>query len=277
MGKTSNLTLYKLIAVLFPINILVLTARISSSPFWFTYLEIGKLVGPVFGLILLRVLLVVTPFGLFAIFYPHISRSMILSKLKTRRIQKLIILSSIISLILVVLLQFGFLLRVSQEEIDNFVNQNAGVDLESFVNNIPDFLEENIRSAYKRPEALFRIDLEVFNSIIDYQMMKCMGITRADLIIYQGWGTCGQTAVVIEQLLHEFGYDSRRAWFIGRDHEWAEVKNDTGKWQIIDPYIGYLIDIEDLGSDQRFSDASGAIVRFRNGTIVDMSEEHGYR
>lgn len=55
------------------------------------------------------------------------------------------------------------------------------------------------------------------------------------------------------------------------------MKNDTGKWQIIDPYIGYFIDIEDLGSDQRFSDASGVMVRFRNGTIVDMSEEHGYR
>ena len=162
MEKKSNLTVFKLIVVLLPIIILVLTAsRISSSPFWFTYLEIGKLIGPIFGLILLCVLLVVTPFGLFAMFYPHMSKSMIFSKLKTRRIQKLIILSSIISLIFVVLLQFGFLLRVSQVEIDNFVNQNAGADLEGFVNNIPDFLEENIRSAYKRPEALFRIDLDI--------------------------------------------------------------------------------------------------------------------
>jgi len=86
---------------------------------------------------------------------------------------------------------------------------------------------------------------------------------------------------VIEQLLHEFGYESRRAKFIGRDHEWAEVKNDEGKWQIADPeYITRernLMDIGDLGSDPRFQDASGVIVRFRNGTIVDMSEEHGYR
>ena len=53
-----------------------------------------------------------------------------------------------------------------------------------------------------------------------------------------------------------------------------------GKWQIVDPdYITNgkpLMNIEDLGSDSRFTKASGVKVLFRNGTVVDMKEEYGY-
>ena len=203
-----------------------------------------------------------------------------LIKLKNRRIQKLVFMSVIMCLLLVISLSYVFLVQIQQvDEIDDFITENAGVDLPSFVENIDAFYRQNIKISYNNMGALLEIDNYVWNGIIDYQFMKIMGITRADLIVYQGWGSCGQIAIVIEELLHKFGSESRRAKFIGIDHEWAEV-NYNGKWQIVDPgYITQeqtLMDIGDLGSDLRFSGASGVTVRFRNGTIFDMSVNYGY-
>jgi hypothetical protein len=281
MEKTHKKCILKTSAILFPIIVLLFTFRISSSPFWFSYLEIGKVVGPIFGLIVICILLIGTPLILFSIFYPESSASIIRSKLRTRKVQKKVVTSLIICFLSVILIQFGFLFQVSHTKIECFVHQNEGLDVETFVNNIPEFLNKNLINAYKKPESLYKIDLEVWNSIIDYQLMKAMGITRADLIMYQGWETCGQTAIVIEQILYEFGYESRRARFKIRDHEWAEVKNKDGKWKIADPtYMTKnrdLMDIEDLAKDTRFSDTIGVIVEYRNGTVVDMSQQHGYK
>jgi hypothetical protein len=91
--------------------------------------------------------------------------------------------------------------------------------------------------------------------------------------------SCGQKAIVIEELLNRSGYESRKAKFVGIDHEWSEVFYEEN-WKIVDP--GYItqgrtfMDIGDLGSDPRFSDASGVTVRFRNGTIIEQSNSHGY-
>jgi len=289
MEKTSKLTQLKIILILLPLFILVFTiTKISSIPFWFTYLDVAKSIQSIHPRHIyyaLKFILILTSIILFLVFFhQHIPHQISLqtslqtiSKLRTRRLQKLIITSSIICSVIVLMLPFGFLLRVSQVEIDEFIMKNKGAELESFEFTLPIFLEKNIGVSWNRTEDYFEIDQEVFNSPIDCQIINLMGITRADIIIYQGWGSCGQTAIVIEQILHEFGYESRRARFIKRDHAWAEVKNGEGKWQIVDPYIGFFVNIEDLGFDPQFQNASGVIVEFRNGTVVDMSEEHGYR
>ena len=129
-------------------------------------------------------------------------------------------------------------------------------------------------------EEYLEIDKWICISPIDCTIMNLLGISRADLILCQGWGSCGQIAIVNTQILHELGYETRRAKFIGIDHEWAEIKISEDKWQIVDPdYITNgkpLMNIEDLGSDSRFTKASGVKVLFRNGTVVDMKEEYGY-
>jgi len=281
MEKTARLIQMKIILSLLPLFILVFTCtKISAIPFWFTYLDVVKAVQsiqPFQIYITLKIALIaVTGVLLLGFFHRHNS-SQIISKLRTRRIQKLIISSLIICSAIVLMLPFCFLLRVSQAELDNFIMKNKGGELENFQFTLPKFLEQNINSSWNQIEDYFEIDQEIFNSPIDCQIMKVMGITRADIIIYQGWGSCGQTAIVIEEILHQCKYESSRARFIGIDHGWAEVKNDEGKWQIVDPHIGYFKDIGDLGSDTRFTDATGVIVEFRNGTVVDMSKEHGYR
>jgi len=280
MEKPSILSVLKIIIVISSPLLLVFTGtRISSIPFWFIYLDVGRVIGPIYGLILLIFSAISVFMTFFWIFYSrHMTDKMIFSKLKLKRIQKLIFMSLIICLIIFSLLPFVFLLRVSEvDEIDGFIRQNSGADLPSFVNNISSFLSDNIQSSYRKPEALFEIDQQVFNSILDYHIMETLGITRADVIIYQGWGSCGQVAFVIEELLYEFGYDSRRATFIGIDHAWAEVYYE-GEWQIVDPwYIGNMVKIQDLSDlKPQFKDALGVEVMFRNGSIANLSEDYGY-
>jgi len=102
-------------------------------------------------------------------------------------------------------------------------------------------------------------------------------VTRADLIVYQGWGSCGQAALLIGELLQYAGYETRQAFFKGIDHQWAEVKHN-GTWLIIDPwYIGNFVEAQNLRNIKPvFQEASGVEVRYSNGTMVDASREHGY-
>lgn len=246
----------------------------------FMHLHIGNIIGPVGSMIIIFGLLIipVTFFLTFHSRYMTIKEAFI--KLKDSRIQKLILTSALICLIIVTSLSYVFLQQISRvHEIDDFLKENAGVDLPTFVENIDAFCRKNVKISYNNIGALLEIDQDVSNSIVDSQLMELLGITRADLIVYQGWGSCGQIAIVIEELLNRFGYESRRAKFIGIDHEWAEVFYE-GSWKIVDS--GYItqgqtfMDIGDLGSDPRFSDASGVTVRFRNGTILEFSEDHGF-
>ena len=59
-------------------------------------------------------------------------------------------------------------------------------------------------------------------------------------MVYQGWGTCGHAAILIEELFVGAGYETIQVWSKNIDHAWAEVKYNEA-WLIIDPYyIGIL-------------------------------------
>jgi hypothetical protein len=78
--------------------------------------------------------------------------------------------------------------------------------------------------------------------------------------------------------MHDSGYETRLAHFIGIDHEWVEVKNGTS-WLIVDPwYIGNLVDIQTLRNTKHdFQKATGVEVQYYNSSAwVDASKEHGY-
>ena len=112
--------------------------------------------------------------------------------------------------------------------------------------------------------------------------MQICRVTEADLIVYQGWGSCGEAAILIEELLHLARYETRLAHFKENiiDHAWAEVRqNET--WLIVDPWWltsnGTLVEAINLRNlIPVFRNATGVEVQYPNGTVADASEEHGY-
>jgi hypothetical protein len=145
------------------------------------------------------------------------------------------------------------------------------VDLTSFLNS-------NLKSCYGKPEFLFKIDERLSANLLDPWMMKVSGADRADIILYQGWGACGQAAMLLQQVMHDSGYETRLAHFIGVDHEWVEVKNGT-KWLIVDPwYIGNLVDTQTLLTVKPdFQRATGVEIQYYNeSTWHNDSTDHGY-
>ena len=244
---------------------------ISAIPWKFTYLEIGRLVGHIRFLNWLVLILLAIPMTLVSIL-----TSM---KLKKNRTIGMFVISLTISFLVIFSFSLFFMPQVSQagEKIDTFVLENANLCLQNYVTNVSSFLNDNVRNAYNKPEASFKIDNWICCTLLDPYIMKLWGVTRAELIVYQGWGSCGQAAILIEELLHDAGYETRQAYFNNIDHKWAEVKNN-GKWLIVDPwYIGDLVEIQNLKNIRpEFKQASGVEVQYRNGTIVDASHEHGY-
>jgi hypothetical protein len=169
--------------------------------------------------------------------------------------------------------------RVSEagQKIDIFIDESEHLNFHDYIGSMSSFLDDNVQKAYKKPEALFRIDNYVYSTFLGADVIQLWGMSRADLIVYQGWGTCEQAAILIEELLQNTGYETRQAFFKNIDHQWAEIKyNET--WLIIDPwYIGNFIEAQDLkNAKPQFQDATGVIVQYRNGTRIDASHEHGY-
>lgn len=117
----------------------------------------------------------------------------------------------------------------------------------------------------------------ISGTFLDPYIMQIWGVTKSDVIVYQGWGTCEQAALLIEELLRRGGYQTRLARFVGIDHEWAEVKHN-GTWLIVDPwYIGNFVEAQNLKySRTAFQSALGVEVQYINGTWIDASHEHGY-
>jgi hypothetical protein len=134
-----------------------------------------------------------------------------------------------------------------------------------------------MNNSYNRPESAFEIDTPIYSTLLDPLVLKFWNITRSDIILYQGWGACGQTATVTQQLLHDSGYITRLAHFKNIDHAWTEVKNN-GTWFIVDSgYIGNLVRVDLLKNCKpAFQNATGVEVQYWNGTISDASKEHGY-
>jgi hypothetical protein len=156
----------------------------------------------------------------------------------------------------------------------------GSLSVEQVVKKITDFVNNEVKNSYNRPESAFEIDNFLWE--LDYYMLGLLGFDRTHVIIFQGWGSCGQYAIAIEHLLSKIGFKTRRAKFIDRDHEWAEVQIN-GTWFIVDPwYIAHsfnnsiTVPAHMLASADAFKYSKGVIVFHRNGTQTDASIEHGY-
>lgn len=262
---------------------LIVLIVLSATPQGLTLLIVGRLTGPIpLGPISLLPSLV---FILFVLLAALLSKAVFrVSKKLVKNGVKLAVLSIVLSLIVTLLVTslflLVFMLQVSEngEIIDNFVSENANLGFQECVNNVSPFLNSNVKNAYRKPEAIFKIDILVSRTLLDPYIMQIWGVTKSDVIVYQGWGTCEQAALLIEELLRRGGYQTRLARFIGIDHEWAEVKHN-GTWLIVDPwYIGNLVDIQTLpNAKPDFQKATGVEVQYYNGvTWIDASKEHGY-
>jgi Transglutaminase-like superfamily len=257
-----------------------------SATWWdFSYLMIGRIIGPIPGLVLL-VAIIVSILLVLAKILDDSLRPMaiktskeLLVLVKKRKTIARIVLGLVLALIVMVSFSMVFMLQVSQARtrIDNFVAASRNDNFEVYIANVSSFLNANVNNAYNKPEGAFKIDQEIATALLDSNLMKIFEIDRADIIVFQGWGSCGQAAILIEELLRKAGYEARDAYFKNIDHEWAEVYHN-GTWLIVDPwYIGNLVDIKDLKNlNADFQKASGVEVRYINGTVIDASPEHGY-
>jgi len=262
--------------------VLAVLIGLSAIPQGLTLLMVGRLTEPIqLGPISLLPCLVLGLLVLLALLVSEISFQV--SKKLVKNGIRLVVLYLIVSLIIIFLVMslfsLAFMSQASEtgKKIDTFIAENANLGFQDYVNNVSSFLNNNVKNAYQKPEAIFKIDILISGTFLDPYIMQIWGVTRSDVIIYQGWGTCEQAALLIEELLRRAGYQTRLARFIGIDHEWAEVKYD-GTWLIVDPwYIGNFVEIQNLKYNRTaFQNASGVEVQYPNGTWIDASHEHGY-
>jgi len=153
----------------------------------------------------------------------------------------------------------------------------------AIIGRVVNYVEVSLNNSYNKPEAVFELDNCL--SWLDNIILSLEGFERAHTILYQGWGSCGQYAIVVEYLLREMNFNTRIARFKKIDHSWAEVEVDR-VWYIVDPwYIGKYSKFEyaplltpayELASLYPFKNGGGVLVKYHNGTIVDESKEHGY-
>jgi len=258
-----------------PIALLVLAVFtfLTAMPWTFVHLHVGRLVGTFFGPVLSFLILLSM-----AVCTPLIS-CLVLMKLRKNKREWIVVSSFVMSFLIMFSLSLVFMHQVSEagKRIDIFIDENANLDFHDCVINASSFLNSNVHNAYKKPEAVFKIDNHIYGTCFGSYIMKIWRVTRADLIVYQGWGTCEQAAIVIEELLHNVGYETRQAYFKNINHKWAEVKYN-GSWLIVDPwYIGNFVEIQNLKNVKpEFQQASGVWVLYDNGTVIDSSPEHGY-
>jgi hypothetical protein len=265
-------TVLRTSALVLPVIVLALFSRI---PWTFTYLEVGKLTSPFpfLDIIFLILFVAATTFAL----------SLASRKLKEKKAVWLLALSIILLSLIIFSFSMFFMPQVSlaDKKISTFVSDNENLSFEDYVLKASMFLNENVGSAWAKPESVFKIDNWLSSSLLDLYIMRVWGATRADLILYQGWGTCGQAALLLEELFQRAGYETRDAAFASRNHQWAEVRHN-GTWWMVDPwYIGSLThplvqpqNLRNLNS--AFQKESGVDVQYVNGTIADASSEHGY-
>jgi hypothetical protein len=257
------------------IGVLVLAVFIipTAMPWTFIYLEVGRFVGPYFGLGLLVLIL------LGIVICISLVSCLMSMKLRKNNTGWMIVLSLVMSFLILFSFSLVLMQRISEasKKIDTFIAENANLNFHDYIINVSSFLEKNVGKAYNRPEVCFRIDNHIYGTYLGPHVMKIWGVTRADLIVYQGWGSYEQAAILIEELLHGAGYEARQARFKNIDHQWAEVK-DNETWLTVDPwYIGNFVEIQNLKNVKTdFEQASGVWVLYNNGTTVDSSPEHGY-
>lgn len=264
-----------LLLVTFIIVMVTFSVLFSAIPWAITFLEVGRVIGPI--PILEYYIPILFVLSIFLVSF------LMSKKLNKHGSIRGLILALILYLMISSSATFSFSLafmpQVSQagRKIDTFVRENGKISFGHYVENVTAFLNNNLGQSYNRPEASFMINRIICSTIIDPHVMRIWGVSSADLILYQEWGSCGEAAILIEELLHGAGYETRLAHFKNIDHEWAEVKhNET--WWMVDPwYIGKLVEVQSLkGIKPAFQNTSGVEVQYRNGTVVDVSLEHGY-
>jgi low affinity Fe/Cu permease len=250
-----------------------MSTMLIALPWVYIFIEIGRFVGPYPSLILTSLIIM----GV-STCSPVVSYKT-LAKLKKNTTKWIITTNLIIALIIALLIFLLFTQRIleAHQKIETFVIQNNKLEFHEYVTAVCSFLDSNVKNAYKKPEAHFKIDEYIYSISLGKYVTQQLGFTRADIIVYQGWGTCGQAAILIEELLARAGYETRQAWFKNIDHAWAEVKYN-GTWLIIDPwYIGVLKEAQNLKNLRpEFQNATGVIVQYLDGTTNDASQEHGY-
>ena len=214
---------------------------------------------------------------------PAIEKPKYVLKLITR-IAILMIRFSIILIVVGIVLAFS-VLQPYKSMLENYIvylSNSESSDLE-IVMNIVRYVEMRINNSYFKPESVFEIDVHL--GPLDLYVLSLLGFDKVHVILYQGWGSCGQYATVVEYILRNLGYETRCAHFVNIDHGWAEVRlNST--WYIIDPwYIGkyaksplapFLVPTCELSSIPRFSNAGPIRVVYPNGTRVDATSQYGY-
>jgi len=177
------------------------------------------------------------------------------------------------------------ILRTTRSKIENIISEAKTLldfnrSVEDLVRKITYFVDSEVKVSYSRPESALEIDIML--TPIDYCLLGICGFDRAHVILFQGWGSCGQYARVTEYLLVRSRFSTRCAKFKDIDHEWVEVYIN-GTWFIIDPwYIAHyfnnsiMIPAHRLSTAVIFENSGGVIVYYRNGTQIDASAEHGY-
>lgn len=256
------------------IAVAIILTVFSAVPWTFVYLEVGRFMGPI----------LVLEYFIFALFTVAVSLVSFLASMKLKKKWIVWVFANVvISIVILSFVIFSFSLvfmpQVSQagKKIDAFIAENANLGFQDYVTSVSSFLNDNVGAAYGKPEASFRIDNWISDTLLDPYIMQIWGVTRADLIVYQGWGSCEQAALLIGELLQRAGYETRQAFFKNIDHQWAEVKCN-GTWLIVDPwYIGNFVEVQNLKTARpQFQQASGVEVQYSNGTRMDASQEHGY-
>jgi hypothetical protein len=248
---------------------------LSAIPWALTYLFVGKLV-------LADFVVEYLVFGLFVVMIPLFSVFVSTKLMKESKRGAYLLSLGITFLIAAVLISsfsvvFMPQLSAAGKKMSTFVAQNRSLEFHDYVANLTAFLNNNIDAAWDKPEMSLAIDKVLCRTLLDPYIMNASGVNLADLILFQGWGSCGEAAIVIDRLLHMAGYETRLGFFKGIDHEWAEAKYN-GTWLIIDPwYIGNFVEAQNLrNAKSAFQNASGVEVRYQNGTTTDASHEHGY-
>jgi len=175
-----------------------------------------------------------------------------------------------------------------ERDIGSFMDSASsarGGDVDCVVKEVTRYIDARLGWSWNNPMSSLEIDNML--SFIDYWFLGMLGYTQTHVVLWQGWGSCGEHAVVTAYLLDRLGYTVRVAHFNDIDHTWAEVHvNDS--WYIVDPwYIGniyekqyqgnkYLVPVDILASLKDFSGNHRVLCRYLNGTETDCSSEHGY-
>jgi hypothetical protein len=147
------------------------------------------------------------------------------------------------------------------------------------------YIDSRIGWSYRNPMSA----LEINNLLtpVDYWLLGMLGFSQAHVIIWQGWGSCGEHAILTSYLLSKLGYTTRIVRFKHVDHTWAEIYVN-GTWYIVDPwYIGseykkqyhesnYLVPEDKLATLNEFSGNHRVICFYPNNTLEDCTKEHGY-